>query len=235
MVYFLQFKILIIQKPVVLHEKFRDSIDWTNIWPAAATFHHSLVPFRVRQGYCKVENEGLPPEKYANAELMKIPNFLHLTPSHIRKHCDALKKFCTLWPSGLNSNETIEKHYPVVIINRSYVFASSNIRDPRSRFVTLQVIGVELHVLRQKTSSLSFLQKLSVTSCLYYPDSKLLMLFYLLFEHKYWRKRVNDVNDNNNNTNSNCNNNNVNRLIVNRSKTSIFHKYRHFIIFVCGL
>ncbi|VDP74230.1 unnamed protein product [Schistosoma mattheei] len=85
------------------------------------------------------ENEGFPPEKYANAELMKIPNFLHLTPSHIKKHCDALKKFCTLWPSGLNSNETVEKHYPVLIVNRSYVFASSNIRDPRSRFVTLQV------------------------------------------------------------------------------------------------
>ncbi|CAH8596810.1 unnamed protein product [Schistosoma curassoni] len=129
------------EKPVILHERFRDFIDWTNIWPAAATFHHSLVPFRVRQGSCKnlSENEGFPPEKYANAELMKIPNFLHLTPPHIKKHCDALKKFCTLWPSGLNSNETVEKHYPVVIVNRSYVFASSNIRDPRSRFVTLQI------------------------------------------------------------------------------------------------
>ncbi|CAH8621603.1 unnamed protein product [Schistosoma rodhaini] len=129
------------EKPVILHEKFRDFIDWTNVWPAAATFHHSLVPFRVRQGHCKnlSENEGLPPEKYANTELMKIPNFLHLTPSHIKKHCDALKKFCTLWPSGLSSNETIEKYYPVVIVNRSYVFASSNIRDPRSRLVTLQI------------------------------------------------------------------------------------------------
>ncbi|KAH9580509.1 28S ribosomal protein S35, mitochondrial [Schistosoma haematobium] len=42
------------EKPVTLHERFRDFIDWTNIWPAAATFHHSLVPFRVRQGSCKV-------------------------------------------------------------------------------------------------------------------------------------------------------------------------------------
>ncbi len=37
------------------------------------------------------ENEGIPPSKYANAELMKIPNFLHLTPNHIKKHCQALK------------------------------------------------------------------------------------------------------------------------------------------------
>ncbi|VDQ17756.1 unnamed protein product [Trichobilharzia regenti] len=89
--------------------------DWTNVWPAAATFHHAVVPFPVRQGHCKnlAENGGIPPEKYAN--------------------------FCTVWPLGLNCDETIEKHYPVEIINRSYVFTSSNIRDPRSRVVTLQV------------------------------------------------------------------------------------------------
>ncbi|CAH8556989.1 unnamed protein product [Schistosoma turkestanicum] len=129
------------EKPPVLHEKFRSLIEWTNVWPAAATFHHSVVPFKVRQGHCKnlSENGGLPPEKYANAELMKIPNFLHLTPLHIKKHCDTLKKFCTSWPSGLNSNETINKLYPVTIINHSYVFTSSNIRDPRSRVVTLQI------------------------------------------------------------------------------------------------
>jgi len=38
------------------------------------------------------ENEGIPPEKYANAELMKIPNFLHLTPAHVKKHCEAIKR-----------------------------------------------------------------------------------------------------------------------------------------------
>ncbi|CAH8862989.1 unnamed protein product [Trichobilharzia szidati] len=129
------------EKPVTLYGRFRENTDWTNVWPAAATFHHSVVPFPVRQGHCKnlAENGGIPPEKYANAELMKIPNFLHLTAPHVRKHCDALKKFCTVWPSGLDCDETIEKHYPVEIINRSYVFTSSNIRDPRSRVVTLQV------------------------------------------------------------------------------------------------
>jgi len=36
--------------------------------------------------------EGISPGKYANAELMKIPNFLHLTPAHVKKHCEALKR-----------------------------------------------------------------------------------------------------------------------------------------------
>ena len=37
------------------------------------------------------ENHGISPGKYGNAELMKIPNFLHLTPAHIKKHCAAIK------------------------------------------------------------------------------------------------------------------------------------------------
>lgn len=37
------------------------------------------------------ENDGYIPDKYGNLELMKIPNFLHLTPPHIKKQCAALK------------------------------------------------------------------------------------------------------------------------------------------------
>lgn len=72
--------------------------DWTNVWPTAAMFKQSTVPLPVRQGYVRnsVENEGLPPEKYANAELIKIPNFLHLTPPHIKKHCEAIKSILLL-------------------------------------------------------------------------------------------------------------------------------------------
>ena len=67
--------------------------DWTNVWPTNSTFKHSAFPVPVRQGIVKnsLENAGLPPEKYANAELMKIQNFLHLTPLHVKKHCDAIK------------------------------------------------------------------------------------------------------------------------------------------------
>ena len=68
--------------------------DWTNVWPTAATFKQSVVPLPITQGYVASdkENKGLPVEKYANAELMKIPNFLHLTPNHIKKHCSAIKR-----------------------------------------------------------------------------------------------------------------------------------------------
>ena len=68
--------------------------DWTNVWPTAATFKQSVVPLPITQGYVASdkENKGLPVEKYANAELMKIPNFFHLTPNHIKKHCAAIKR-----------------------------------------------------------------------------------------------------------------------------------------------
>lgn len=67
--------------------------DWTNLWPTSAMFNQATVPLPVRQGFVRnnSENNGLPPEKYANTELMKIPNFLHLTPPHIKKQCAAIK------------------------------------------------------------------------------------------------------------------------------------------------
>ena len=50
--------------------------DWTNVWPTKAMFKQSSVPLPVRQGHVRnmAENAGLPPEKYANAELVKIPS-----------------------------------------------------------------------------------------------------------------------------------------------------------------
>ena len=55
------------------------------------------------------------PVKFANTELMKIPNFLHLTPPVIRRHCAAIKKFCTPWPAGLETDEAVEKHFPLKV------------------------------------------------------------------------------------------------------------------------
>ena len=37
---------------------------------------------------------------------MKVPNFLHLTPPTIQKHCEELKKFCTEFPPGTKSFTT---------------------------------------------------------------------------------------------------------------------------------
>lgn len=80
--------------------------DWTNVWPAAATFKQSVVPLPITQGYVasEKENKGLPLEKYGNAELMKIPNFFHLTPNHIKKHCAALKSECVSNRAGFSTN-----------------------------------------------------------------------------------------------------------------------------------
>ncbi|XP_011563742.2 28S ribosomal protein S35, mitochondrial [Plutella xylostella] len=110
---------------------------WGNVWPGPKTFHPSSVPLPLRQGY--VPKGQAPPGKKANAELMKIPNFLHLTPPVVKTQCEALKQFCTPWPELLNSEEAIEKHYPVEIISSDYCHASPSIRNPLSRVVSLRV------------------------------------------------------------------------------------------------
>ncbi|XP_013194827.2 small ribosomal subunit protein mS35 [Amyelois transitella] len=111
--------------------------NWGNVWPGPKTFHPSSVPLPLRQGY--VPKGQAPPGKKANAELMKIPNFLHLTPPAIKAQCEALKKYCTEWPKLLNSTEAIEKHYPVEIIASDYCHASPSIRNPLARIVTLRI------------------------------------------------------------------------------------------------
>ncbi|CAG2243997.1 MRPS35 [Mytilus edulis] len=121
------------------HLKMKVDQDWTNVWPTAHSFKWSVVPFPVRQGHVKnlAENEGMIPEKYGNLELMKIPNFLHLTPIHIKKQCQALKELCTPWPEGLEGNE-INRLFPLESQTNDYCFASNNIRDPRARNVTVK-------------------------------------------------------------------------------------------------
>nr|CAG4646402.1 EOG090X09BG [Macrothrix elegans] len=111
--------------------------DWPSVWPVAKTFHPASVPLPLHQGW--VEVGSTPPGKYANAELMKIPNFLHLTPPAIQRHCRALKKFCTEWPKELNTEEQIEKHFPIEITTTDFVHSSPTIRDARARVVTMQV------------------------------------------------------------------------------------------------
>ena len=73
--------------------------DWPSVWPGPRTFHPASVPLPVRQGFAHLKGQSTP-GKYANVELMKIPNFLHLTPPAIKRHCEAIQKFCTPWPKG---------------------------------------------------------------------------------------------------------------------------------------
>ncbi|XP_074081796.1 small ribosomal subunit protein mS35 [Macrotis lagotis] len=111
--------------------------DWMSVYPSSAPFKPSAVPLPIRMGY-PVE-KGVPMAKEGNLELLKIPNFLHLTPVAIKNHCAALKDFCTDWPSALDSDEKCEKHFPIEIETANYVSAGPSLYNPKSRVVTLKV------------------------------------------------------------------------------------------------
>ena len=111
---------------------------WGNVWPAARTFHPSVVPLPVRQGVVQTKKQVVP-SKYANTELLKIPNFLHLTPPVVSTHCAAISKFCTEWPKGLETEEDIEKHFPITVTSSDYLNSSSSIRDRRARIVQVKL------------------------------------------------------------------------------------------------
>jgi hypothetical protein len=110
--------------------------DWGNVWPGPWTFHPASVPLPVRQGYNEKE---APLEKFGNAELMKIPNFLHLIPPVIKRQCEALKSFCNAWPQGLKRDANCEESFPLEIITSDYCHSSPGIRDPLARIVTIKV------------------------------------------------------------------------------------------------
>ncbi|XP_037939349.1 28S ribosomal protein S35, mitochondrial [Teleopsis dalmanni] len=111
--------------------------DWTAVWPGPRSFHPASVPLPLRQGYAL--KGAASPSKYANAELMKIPNFLHLTPPAIKQQCEALKKFCTPWPKGLETEEKCRKHFPIEVIHTDYCHGLPTIRHPEARRVTLKI------------------------------------------------------------------------------------------------
>lgn len=111
--------------------------DWGNVWPGPRSFHPAVVPLPIRQGYPWCKNPV--PDKFANTELMKIPNFLHLTPPVIKRQCEALKQFCTPWPEELKTEADIAEHFPLEYISSDYVHALPTIRDNRARVVTLRV------------------------------------------------------------------------------------------------
>eukprot|EP00062_Callorhinchus_milii_P009818 gi/632954033/ref/XP_007892749.1/ PREDICTED: 28S ribosomal protein S35, mitochondrial [Callorhinchus milii] len=118
-------------------EKMDVDQDWCSVYPVAAAFKPSAVPLPIRMGY--PIKRGVPPDKIGNLELVKIPNFLHLTPPAIKRHCEALKDFCTEWPAALDSDEKCEEHFPIVIKTTDYVAAGPSLRNPKARVVTLSV------------------------------------------------------------------------------------------------
>lgn len=114
--------------------------DWKSVWPAARMFHPAIVPLPIHMGsttsFFVQSLTGAAPDKWANTELMKIPNFLHLTPPHIKAHCKAIKKFCTPWPDNLaKDDEECWRHFPIEFAFREHVHAAPTIRDPKARIV----------------------------------------------------------------------------------------------------
>lgn len=122
--------------------------DWGAVWPGPKSFVPASVPLPLRQGYVSKKYQ-IPPGKFANAELMKIPNFLHLTPPVIKKQCEALKQFCTPWPKGLETEERMRASFPVEVVTSDYCHALPTIRNPLSRIVTVQLrvdtLGLDRH------------------------------------------------------------------------------------------
>ncbi|XP_034031931.1 28S ribosomal protein S35, mitochondrial [Thalassophryne amazonica] len=110
--------------------------DWTSVYPAAASFRATSVPLPVRMGH---PAGGVHPDKTGNLELLKIPNFLHLTPTAIKKHCEALKAFCTEWPSGLDTDAKCDQLFPIKIESADYVSAGPSVRNLSARIVNLKV------------------------------------------------------------------------------------------------
>ncbi|KRZ10094.1 28S ribosomal protein S35, mitochondrial [Trichinella zimbabwensis] len=113
--------------------------DWPSVWPVAQSFKASSVPLPLRMGFQKSRSKKPPPDKHANLELMKIPNFLHLTPPAIARHCEAIRKWCTPWPEQLNSDDRCRHYFPVQFEYHDYIHAGPTIRDSRSRVVSLRV------------------------------------------------------------------------------------------------
>ncbi|XP_078076049.1 small ribosomal subunit protein mS35 [Mustelus asterias] len=111
--------------------------NWCNVYPTAAAFKPSVVPLPVRMGY--PVKRGVPPDKIGNLELIKISNFLHLTPPAIKRHCTALKEFCTEWPTALDSDGKCEHHFPIEIKTTDYVAAGPSVRNPKARVISLTV------------------------------------------------------------------------------------------------
>ncbi|XP_067855695.1 small ribosomal subunit protein mS35 [Heptranchias perlo] len=125
-------------------EKMEVDQNWCNVYPTAAAFKPSVVPLPVRMGY--PVKRGVPPDKTGNLELMKLSNFLHLTPPAIKRHCTALKDFCTEWPATLDTDEKCEHHFPIEIKTTDYVAAGSSLRNPNARVVTLTIRLLNLNL-----------------------------------------------------------------------------------------
>uniref|UniRef100_A0A8C1IGP3 Uncharacterized protein n=1 Tax=Cyprinus carpio TaxID=7962 RepID=A0A8C1IGP3_CYPCA len=78
-----------------------------------------------------------------NEQHTRIQNFLHLTPVAIKKHCEALKQFCTEWPSALDSEEKCMKHFPIQVQSKEFTV----------RIVKLSSLNLDDHASSVKSNT----------------------------------------------------------------------------------
>lgn len=191
-------------------ESMKEDQDWPSIWPTAKTFSPSAVPLPLRQSY-ESKPGAVPRGKYANTELLKIANFLHLTPDAVKRHCSALRKFCTEWPAGLDTDEQVREHFPVSLVTNDYVHSSPSIRDTRARVVVLKVhvddlklneldrkklVELARHRYNEKTGVLTIQADACPTRIQNrdYVEYLLSAVYYESQEHQEWEKEYFDEN-----------------------------------------
>lgn len=91
-------------------EQISKDADWPSVWPGAASYRWSTVPLPLRMGWVRRTDMRPPVKAKGNLELVKIPNFLHLTPPAIKRHCEAIK---SQWVTAVISD------YPITHRGRS--------------------------------------------------------------------------------------------------------------------
>ncbi|KXJ18051.1 28S ribosomal protein S35, mitochondrial isoform X2 [Exaiptasia diaphana] len=112
-----------------------ETTDWPSVYSGSETYNPSVIPIMVRMGrYRHNRTDKMPNRSFGNIELMKIPNFFHLSPPAIQRQSEAIKHLCKPWPTDLNPSTR-----PIRVITRNYLFAGPSLYHPRSRKVKIQI------------------------------------------------------------------------------------------------
>ncbi|MES1905703.1 MAG: 28S ribosomal protein S35, mitochondrial, partial [Paramarteilia canceri] len=98
----------------------------------------------------------LPPGPEANLELIKISNFLHLTPNHIKQHCEMIRsKFCNFLPTeDKEFMNLIAEEMPIDLETIDFLYDSPHSYDERSRKVTLSIKVEDLKLSKEQKAKL---------------------------------------------------------------------------------
>lgn len=102
---------------------------WSSVAQVARPYDPCVIPLPIRMG--RAEKGSVSPAAKANLELMKIPNFFHLTPPAIEKHCNALKPLCTPWPEKL-------PRLPLRVETRNYIFPGRSVYHSGAKKVVIK-------------------------------------------------------------------------------------------------